>query len=103
MSNKGSITVKDLAYEVANRSEVSIAEGKRRVQNVFDALFELITAAKSTPDRVYINGFGTFKFKKRDGRTIHSNLTGGVVKVAPKVVMTFKASPGLQEDLNKKL
>ena len=67
------------------------------VNNVFDAM----TDALSKNDRIEIRGFGSFTVKHRHSRDGRNPKTGVEVLIAPRRVMTFRASQIMRDRIAK--
>ena len=72
----------------------------RDVEKVVDTVFEEITRALASGDRVELRGFGAFSVKERDARTGRNPRTGETVQVDAKRLPFFKTGKALRERLN---
>ena len=68
---------------------------QRDVERIVATVFDQISKALATGDRVELRGFGAFSVKKREPRT------GEQVAVASKRVPYFKTGKDLRDRLNK--
>ncbi len=68
---------------------------------IVSTIFEEITDALASGDRVELRGFGTFSVKHRKARIGRNPRTGENVKVDEKYVPFFKIGKKLHDDLNK--
>ena len=73
---------------------------QRDVERIVSTVFEEISAALATGDRVELRGFGAFSVKNRDARTGRNPRTGETVHVARKSVPFFKVGKDLRIRLN---
>ena len=73
---------------------------QRDVERIVSTVFEEISAALATGDRVELRGFGAFSVKNRDARTGRNPRTGETVDVARKSVPFFKVGKDLRIRLN---
>jgi integration host factor subunit beta len=76
---------------------------QRDVENIVNAVFDEITAALSTGNRVELRGFGAFSVKNRPARAGRNPRTGESVKVEEKWVPFFKTGKELRDRLNSSL
>lgn len=72
----------------------------RDVERIIATIFDEITSALASGDRVELRGFGAFSVKKRPARTGRNPRTGESVEVAEKVVPYFKTGKELRQRLN---
>ena len=72
----------------------------RDVERIVSTVFEEITSALETGDRVELRGFGAFSVKKRDARQGRNPRTGEAVAVPEKHVPFFKTGKELRFRLN---
>ena len=73
---------------------------KREAKDFIDAFFGLISSQLLEGKDVKISGFGNFEIRFKSGRPGRNPRTGEPVTIAPRRVVTFKASPLLKEQLN---
>jgi integration host factor subunit beta len=73
---------------------------QRDVERIVNAIFEEITDALASGNRVELRGFGAFSVKKRDARIGRNPRTGESVDVDEKHVPFFKAGKLLRDRLN---
>jgi integration host factor subunit beta len=73
---------------------------QRDVERIVTAIFDEITAALSSGDRVELRGFGAFSVKRRDARQGRNPRTGDSVQVEEKHVPFFKTGKQLRDRLN---
>lgn len=73
---------------------------QRDVEKIVNTIFEEITDALATGNRVELRGFGAFSVKQRDARTGRNPRTGEAVQVEEKHVPFFKAGKLLRDRLN---
>jgi integration host factor subunit beta len=74
---------------------------QRDVERIVATVFDQISKALATGDRVELRGFGAFSVKKREPRTGRNPRTGEQVAVASKRVPYFKTGKDLRDRLNK--
>lgn len=74
---------------------------QRDVETIVNAMFDEISDALSTGNRVELRGFGAFSVKNRAARTGRNPRTGETVEVSEKFVPQFKAGKEIRERLNK--
>ena len=75
---------------------------QRDVEKIVGTIFDEITEALASGDRVELRGFGAFSVKQRDARVGRNPRTGEAVEVEAKHVPFFKAGKGLRDRLNEK-
>ena len=73
----------------------------RDVERIVGTVFEEITKAISSGNRVELRGFGAFSSKKREARMGRNPRTGAAVKVEEKHVPFFKTGKNLRKRLNE--
>ncbi len=72
----------------------------RDVEKIVDTVFEEITKALATGDRVELRGFGAFSIKERNSRMGRNPRTGSSVFVQAKRLPFFKTGKALRDRLN---
>ncbi|WP_163849041.1 integration host factor subunit beta [Pseudooceanicola aestuarii] len=75
---------------------------QRDVEKIVNTIFDEITQAMASGNRVELRGFGAFSVKKRDARTGRNPRTGEAVEVEEKFVPFFKTGKLLRDRLNGK-
>ena len=73
---------------------------QRDVENIVNAIFDEITAALASGNRVELRGFGAFSLRNRAARTGRNPRTGEKVQVEEKWVPFFKTGKDLRERMN---
>ena len=73
---------------------------QRDVERIVATVFDEISKALSSGDRVELRGFGAFSVKRRDARVGRNPRTGDSVEVAEKHVPFFKTGKQLRDRLN---
>ena len=74
----------------------------RDVEKIVNTIFNEITDALASGNRVELRGFGAFSVKKRDARIGRNPRTGERVEVEEKHVPFFKTGKLLRDRLNGK-
>ena len=74
---------------------------QRDVEKIVNTVFESVTEALASGDRVELRGFGAFSVKQRDARVGRNPRTGEAVQVDEKHVPFFKAGKLLRDRLNE--
>lgn len=74
----------------------------RDVERIVNTIFNEITDALASGNRVELRGFGAFSVKKRDARIGRNPRTGESVQVEEKHVPFFKTGKLLRDRLNGK-
>ena len=72
------------------------------VEKIVETIFEEISDALASGNRVELRGFGAFSVKHRDARIGRNPRTGETVNVPAKRLPFFKTGKGLRERLNEK-
>ena len=72
----------------------------RDVEKIVSTIFEEITAALSTGNRVELRGFGAISVRRRGARTGRNPRTGETIKVAASMNPAFKAGKALKDAVN---
>ena len=92
MSNEaglgGTLTRADLADVVHNKLGLSRAESANLVERVLHHMCHALAEGQN----VKISGFGSFILRDKGQRVGRNPKTGGEVAIAPRRVMTFRAS-----------
>ena len=73
---------------------------QRDVERIVSTIFNEISAALESGDRVELRGSGAFSVKKRDSRVGRNPRTGAAVQVESKYVPFFKTGKQLRDRLN---
>jgi len=73
----------------------------RDVEKIVETIFDEITDALASGDRVELRGFGAFSVKHRDARIGRNPRTGEAVQVEAKRLPFFKTGKALRERLNE--
>ncbi len=88
------MTKRELIEKLAERvKDLSL----RDAEVVVNAVFESMTEALATGDRIEIRGFGSFQVKERRSREGRNPRTGEKVNVVSKKVPFFKVGKELKE------
>jgi integration host factor subunit alpha len=91
------MTKADMAKEIHERNGLSIAESVEMVELVIETLKANLAEGKT----VKIAGFGTFLVRKKGERKGRNLKTGEEIPIAPRRVVTFKASSQLKAMVDK--
>ncbi|SEL88929.1 integration host factor subunit beta [Roseovarius azorensis] len=75
---------------------------QRDVERIVNTIFNEISDALASGNRVELRGFGAFSVKKRDARIGRNPRTGESVQVDEKCVPFFKTGKLLRDRLNGK-
>lgn len=86
----------ELVEFVATKTGLTKADATRAL----DAVLEGVTTGLKKEGKVALVGFGTFSAKKRAAREGINPLTKQPLKIAAKVVASFKAGSKLKEAIN---
>ena len=89
---------KELINELAEESGYTKEDSQRLVKSLIDTMSEDFEKGEN----VTISGLGTFEVKKRMVRVLVNPTTGKKMLVPPKLVLGFKPSNSIKEQLKKK-
>jgi len=93
MADTGTLTRADLA-EILNRQiGLSRADAAMMIESILDHM----TTAVLDGENVKISGFGTFVLRDKGQRVGRNPKTGVEVPIAPRRVLTFRASQGMRQ------
>jgi DNA-binding protein HU-beta len=90
------MTKAELIDSIASKMELPKGAAERIVNTIFDD----ITAALKSGDRVNISGFGTFQVSDRKARTGRNPKTGEAIQIEASRTAKFKAGKTLKDSLN---
>ena len=93
MSGAGTLTRADLSDAVHSEIGLSRAECSTLIESILDQIGD----ALSKGDNVKISGFGTFMLRDKPKRVGRNPKTGVEVSIAPRRVLTFRASPKMRD------
>ncbi|GGE11274.1 transcriptional regulator [Marinithermofilum abyssi] len=88
----------ELIAQVAEKTNMT----KKDATQAVDAVFESITEALRSGDKVQLIGFGNFEVRERAARKGRNPQTGEEIQIAASKVPAFKPGKALKEDVNKK-
>jgi integration host factor subunit beta len=74
---------------------------QRDVERIVTTIFDEITDALASGNRVELRGFGAFSVKHREARTGRNPRTGEAVDIEEKWTPFFKAGKEMRERLNR--
>lgn len=89
---------KELINALAEEYDYTKEDSQRLVKSLIDAMSEDFEKGEA----VTISGFGTFEVKKRMERVLVNPTTGKKMLVPPKLILGFKPSNSIKEQLKKK-
>ena len=93
MTNAGSLTRADLAESLHHEVGLSRADSAEVVEQILIEMCE----ALSRGENVKISGFGTFVLRDKGERIGRNPKTGVEVPIAPRRVLTFRASQMMRD------
>ena len=88
MAGDGTLTRADLAESLHKNVGLSKAESSKLVESILDHM----TNALVKGENVKISGFGSFLLRDKGARVGRNPKTGVEVPIAPRRVLTFRAS-----------
>ena len=86
---------------IARLAEQNPSLYHRDLEQLVNTVFETITKALESGDRVELRGFGAFSVRERKARIGRNPRTGEPVTVEAKRMPFFKMGKGMRERLNK--
>ena len=93
MADSGTLTRADLAEQV--HQEIGLS--RAACATIVEGLLSHICDALSRGENVKISGFGTFVLRDKAERIGRNPKTGGEVPIAPRRVLTFRASQMMRD------
>ena len=93
MSDAGTLTRADLAEALHKQVGLSRADSARIVEQILKHMCE----ALANGENVKISGFGTFVLRDKGERVGRNPKTGVEVPIAPRRVLTFRASQMMRD------
>jgi integration host factor subunit beta len=94
--NDATMTKADLVEEVIKVTQLPRKEAEVTVETIFES----VISALQSGDKIEIRGFGSFRTRKRRGRTGRNPKTGEKVEVPAKRIPFFKPSKELKDFVN---
>lgn len=95
MSVKGTLTRANLSDAIYD----GIGLSKSECYDLVDAVIDGISDAMARGEDVKISGFGTFQIKQKNARVGRNPKTGVEVEIAPRRVLTFRASQKMRDKI----
>ncbi len=95
MSYSSTLTRADLADTMNRMVGLSRTDSAAMVESILDHISEALIAGEN----VKISGFGTFLLRDKGERTGRNPKTGEEVPIAPRRVLTFRASQALRDKI----
>src|ERR1700748_1260241 len=92
-SEAGTLTRADLAESLHKSVGLSRADSSRLVEDILDHMSDALAKGEN----VKISGFGTFVLRDRGERIGRNPKTGIEVPIAPRRVLTFRASQMMRD------
>jgi integration host factor subunit alpha len=93
MTTAGTLTRADLAEALHQQVGLSRTDSSKMVEQILDHM----CGALSKGDNVKISGFGTFVLRDKGERVGRNPKTGIEVPIAPRRVLTFRASQMMRD------
>ncbi len=97
MADTGTLTRADLSEAVHNEIGLSRAECSELVEAILGQMGNALADGQN----VKISGFGTFNLRDKPERVGRNPKTGVEVPIAPRRVLTFRASQKMREQITK--
>ncbi len=91
------MTKSELILKITNKNSFLY---QKDVNKIVDTLFNSITKALKSGDRVELRGFGTFTSKLRNARIGRNPKTGEPVAIPKKKLPFFKMGKSMKERIN---
>ncbi len=95
MSVKGTLTRADLSDAIHDGIGLSRSE----CYDIVDSVIDTLSTALADGEDVKISGFGTFQIKQKNARVGRNPKTGVEVEIAPRRVLTFRASQKMRDKI----
>ncbi len=95
MAGEGTLTRADLAESLHKNVGLSKAESSKLVESILDHM----SNALAKGENVKISGFGSFLLRDKAARIGRNPKTGVEVPIAPRRVLTFRASQTMREQI----
>ena len=86
--------------EIAEQVHNQVGRNKKESAQMVEALFEIIRESLEEGKDVMISGFGKFSIRERGERKGRNPLTGDLIILPAKKVVTFRCSGKLREKIN---
>ncbi|MDP5273792.1 HU family DNA-binding protein [Chengkuizengella axinellae] len=86
----------ELVTKVAETAELQ----KKDASKAVDAVFQVISEALQSGDKVQLVGFGNFEVRERSARKGRNPQTGEEIDIAASKVPAFKPGKALKEGIN---
>ena len=86
--------------DIINEISAKCGYKKKEVQNIVDCFLDSIKNGVENIGSVEIRNFGTFYRSDKKARKIHSPIADKVLEIAPKRVISFKASKSTEKTLD---
>lgn len=93
MANAGTLTRADLAEALHREVGLSRIDSSKLVEQILDHMCDSLARGEN----VKISGFGTFVLRDKGERVGRNPKTGVEVPIAPRRVLTFRASQMMRE------
>ncbi|KQN92536.1 integration host factor subunit alpha [Sphingomonas sp. Leaf231] len=93
MTQAGTLTRADLSESLHRQVGLSRADSARLVEQILDRM----CSALADGENVKISGFGTFVLRDKGERVGRNPKTGVEVPIAPRRVLTFRASQMMRD------
>lgn len=97
MGEAGTLTRADLSEAVHNEIGLSRAECSELIESILAHMGDALAKGEN----VKISGFGTFILRDKPQRIGRNPKTGVEVPIAPRRVLTFRASQKMRERITK--
>ena len=97
MADAGTLTRADLTETLHRQIGLSRADSSSLVEGILDEM----TGALSSGENVKVSGFGSFVLRDKGGRIGRNPKTGVEVPIAPRRVLTFRASQTMRDRIVK--
>lgn len=85
----------ELVQAVSEKTQMT----KKDATQAVEAVFEVISQALASGDKVQLVGFGNFEIRERAARKGRNPQTGEVIQIAASKIPAFKAGKALREGL----
>jgi integration host factor subunit alpha len=95
------MTKADLADKIHERLYHIKGYSKKECYDLVDQVFELVKNVVVQEGKLKVAGFGNFEVKEKHARRGRNPQTGDEITIAPRRILTFKASNNLKKKVGE--
>jgi integration host factor subunit alpha len=86
--------------EIVERVYERVGFSKKEAADIVELVFDLMKETLENGEKIKVSGFGNFVVKEKRARRGRNPQTGEEIEIAPRRVLTFRASQTLKKLLN---